>query len=111
MATRCDGAVRAHMWHGDAPRFRRTGLTRGAIASLWYGRGLTAPARRRKLSAAGHLTIFLTRTRGSFWSIRPARILWGAVVGTQLVATLIAVYGLFMTPLGWGWAADRKSVV
>jgi H+-transporting ATPase len=27
-----------------------------------------------------------------------------AVVGTQIVATLIAVYGLFMTPLGWGWA-------
>jgi hypothetical protein len=26
------------------------------------------------------------------------------VLGTQLVATLIAVYGLFMTPLGWGWA-------
>ncbi len=53
---------------------------------------------------AGHLTIFLTRTRGSFWSIRPARILWAAVLGTQIVATLIAVYGLFMTPLGWGWA-------
>ena len=29
-----------------------------------------------KLSVAGHLTIFLTRTRGPFWSIRPARILW-----------------------------------
>ena len=57
-----------------------------------------------KLSVAGHLTIFLTRTRGPFWSIRPARILWTAVVGTQAVATLIAVYGLFMTPLGWGWA-------
>ena len=27
-----------------------------------------------------------------------------AVVGTQVVATLIAVYGLFMAPLGWGWA-------
>jgi len=53
------------------------------------------------LSVAGHLTIFLTRTRGPFWSIRPARILWMAVLGTQLVATLIAVYGLFMTPLGW----------
>ena len=26
------------------------------------------------------------------------------MVGTQIVATLIAVYGLFMTPLGWGWA-------
>jgi len=57
-----------------------------------------------KLSVAGHLTIFLTRTRGPFWSIRPAKILWMAVLGTQTVATLIAVYGLFMTPLGWGWA-------
>ena len=57
-----------------------------------------------KLSVAGHLTIFLTRTRGPFWSIRPARILLVAVFGTQMVATLIAVYGLFMTPLGWGWA-------
>jgi H+-transporting ATPase len=57
-----------------------------------------------KLSVAGHLTIFLTRTRGPFWSIRPARILWVAVLGTQIVATLIAVYGLFMTPLGWSWA-------
>src|SRR5271155_730720 len=57
-----------------------------------------------KLSIAGHLTIFLTRTRGPFWSIRPARILWIAVLGTQTVATLVAVYGLFMTPLGWRWA-------
>jgi H+-transporting ATPase len=57
-----------------------------------------------KLSVAGHLTIFLTRTRGPFWSIRPARILWVAVVATQTLATLIAVYGVFMTPLGWGWA-------
>jgi H+-transporting ATPase len=57
-----------------------------------------------KLSVAGHLTIFLTRTRGPFWSIRPAKILMIAVFGTQAVATLIAVYGLFMTPLGWGWA-------
>jgi H+-transporting ATPase len=58
-----------------------------------------------KLSVAGHLTIFLTRTRGPFWSIKPAKILWLAVLGTQAIATLIAVYGVFMTPLGWGWAA------
>jgi len=57
-----------------------------------------------KLSVAGHLTIFLTRTRGPFWSSRPARILWAAVLGTQIVATLFAVYGFLMTPLGWGWA-------
>jgi len=57
-----------------------------------------------KLSVAGHLTIFITRTRGPFWSRKPAPILIGAVAGTQLVATLITVYGLFMTPIGWGWA-------
>ena len=28
-----------------------------------------------------------------------------AVLGTQLIATLIAVYGFLMTPIGWGWAA------
>ena len=26
------------------------------------------------------------------------------MLGTQIIATLIAVYGLFMTPLGWKWA-------
>ncbi len=56
------------------------------------------------LSVAGHLTIFLTRTRGPFWSIPPAPILWIAVLGTQIVATLIAVYGFLMPPLGWKWA-------
>jgi H+-transporting ATPase len=57
-----------------------------------------------KLSVAGHLTIFLTRTRGPFWSIRPARILWMAVLGTQAVATCIAIFGLgLVTPLGWKW--------
>jgi H+-transporting ATPase len=58
-----------------------------------------------KLSVAGHLTIFLTRTRGPFWSLRPARILLAAVLGTQCLATLLAVYGVYMAPIGWFWAA------
>ncbi|MGE5217571.1 MAG: plasma-membrane proton-efflux P-type ATPase [Chloroflexota bacterium] len=57
-----------------------------------------------KLSVAGHLTIFVTRARGPFWSSRPAWVLLAAVLGTQIVATLIAVYGLFMPAIGWGWA-------
>lgn len=58
-----------------------------------------------KLSVAGHLTIFLTRTRGPFRSIRPARILWGAVIGTQALATCIALFGFgLVTPLAWYWA-------
>ena len=55
------------------------------------------------LSVAGHLTIFLTRTRGPFWSIKPARILLLAVVGTQTLATCIALFGLFMARLDWRW--------
>jgi H+-transporting ATPase len=69
-------------------------LSRETIQSLIY----------LKLSVAGHLTVFVARTRGPFWSVKPARILVAAVVGTQLVATFIAVYGLFMAPLGWAWA-------
>ncbi len=57
------------------------------------------------LSVAGHLTIFQTRTRGPWWSIRPARILLLAVVGTQTLATVICVFGFLVTPLWWGWAA------
>jgi len=57
------------------------------------------------LSVAGHLTIFQTRTRGPWWSIRPAWILLAAIVGTQVAATVICVFGFLVTPLWWGWAA------
>jgi H+-transporting ATPase len=66
-------------------------LSRPVIQTLMY----------LKLSVAGHLTIFVTRTRGPFWSTRPAPILLGAVLLTQLAATMIAVFGIFMTPIGW----------
>ena len=57
-----------------------------------------------KLSVAGTLTIYLTRTRGRFWSSRPAPILMGAIFVAQAIATLISVYGIFIQPIGWGWA-------
>ncbi|MGE2737648.1 plasma-membrane proton-efflux P-type ATPase [Mycolicibacterium vaccae] len=58
-----------------------------------------------KLSVSGHLTVFVTRTREAFWSPpAPASALLIAVIATQLIATLIAVYGVLMTPLGWAWA-------
>jgi H+-transporting ATPase len=66
-------------------------LDRATVQSLMY----------LKLSVAGHLTIFITRTKGHFWSIKPAPILVAAVLGTQAVATLIATFGLFMAPIGW----------
>jgi H+-transporting ATPase len=57
------------------------------------------------LSVGGHLTLFVARTRSWFWSVKPARILLGAVVGTQMLATIIAVFGFLMTPLPPQYAA------
>ncbi len=37
-----------------------------------------------KLSVAGHLALFVPRTKGPFWSVRPAKPLLLAVVLTQL---------------------------
>ncbi len=67
-------------------------------------RDFIRPLMYLKLSVAGQLTIFLTRTRGPFWSMRPAPILLAAVFGAQSIATLVAVYGLLMPAIGWGWA-------
>ena len=57
-----------------------------------------------KFSVAGHFLIFITRTKGHFWSYRPSNILLVAVLGTQTVATIIAVYGLLIPPIGWSLA-------
>jgi H+-transporting ATPase len=52
-----------------------------------------------KLAIAGHLTIFLARTKGHFWEIKPsATLLWSAVL-TKIIATLFAVLGWFVTPI------------
>ena len=57
-----------------------------------------------KLSVAGHLTIFVARTKGPFWSIKPKKILFFAIIITQLIATLIVVYGFLLPAMGWGLA-------
>ncbi len=57
-----------------------------------------------KLSVAGHLTVFVARTKGHFWSVKPARPLLLAVIATQLTATVITVYGILLPAMGWGLA-------
>jgi H+-transporting ATPase len=60
-----------------------------------------------KLTVGGHMTIYLARTGvHHFWERPlPARILFFTAEITQLGGTLIAIYGVFMNPLGWGLAA------
>ena len=54
-----------------------------------------------KLAIAGHLTIFVARNRGPFWSPPPGKLLFWSAVITKLLATLVVVYGLYVSPIGW----------
>jgi H+-transporting ATPase len=54
-----------------------------------------------KLAVAGHLTIFLSRTRGYFWTIKPSAALFWSALLTKILATLVAVYGWYVAPIGW----------
>lgn len=55
-----------------------------------------------KLAIAGHLTIFVTRTKDYFWtSPRPSGLLFWSTILTKLLATLIVVYGIFVVAIGW----------
>ena len=58
-----------------------------------------------KLSVAGHMFLFVARTRKNFWTVKPAFPLVIAVFLTQGIATLITVYGVIVPPIGWGLAA------
>jgi H+-transporting ATPase len=89
-------------------------LNRGMLQSLIF----------LKLAVAGHLTIFLTRTRGPFWESRPSGSLFWSAVATKVLATLVVVCGWYVAPIGWplallvwGYAAvaffitDRLKIV
>ncbi|WKE67005.1 plasma-membrane proton-efflux P-type ATPase [Gallaecimonas kandeliae] len=55
-----------------------------------------------KLIVAGHSTLYITRSEGWFWQRPwPSPLLFGATFGTEIVGTLLAVYGVFVAPIGW----------
>ncbi len=55
-----------------------------------------------KLSIAGHLTLFVARTKNAFF-VRPypSPILLGAIIATQCVASCIVGFGIFVTAIAW----------
>ncbi|QDU74608.1 Calcium-transporting ATPase 1 [Bremerella volcania] len=59
-----------------------------------------------KLDVAGHSTIYVTRTgERHFWHRPyPSLKLFIPAMTTRIIGTLIAVYGLFMEPVGWKYA-------
>jgi len=74
---------------------RKEGLDDNLIQSLIF----------LKLIIAGHSTLYITRVDDWFWKRpHPALLLFSATFGTEIVGTLIAVYGVFITPIGWEYA-------
>jgi len=58
-----------------------------------------------QLAIGGMLTIYCTRVRGPFWSIKPSsKMLWATGASVAL-STLMGANGWLMNPVGWSWAA------
>jgi H+-transporting ATPase len=59
-----------------------------------------------KLAVAGHMTLFVARTRRPMFSRPfPAPILLGAILTTQVLAALIVGFGILVAPLPWSYIA------
>lgn len=55
-----------------------------------------------KLVVAGHLTLLVARTKRPFYSKPyPSPVLFSAIIGTQLIAAVIAGFGWFIAAIPW----------
>jgi len=73
-----------------------------AIAKSWLGisEAMLQSIIFLKLAVAGHLTLFVARSRKPFFSKPyPSPLLLIAILGTQALAILIVVFGWFVTPI------------
>lgn len=65
------------------------------------------------ISSAPHFVIFSTRLSGFFWENLPSPIFFTAVMGTQVFAMFISIYGLpggIVAPIGWGMGVSILAV-
>jgi H+-transporting ATPase len=68
-------------------------LDRGTIQTLIY----------LNLAVGGMMTLYVTRTRGPFWSVKPAKLVLVATVAATLISTLMSLFGILIPAIGWGW--------
>ena len=75
------------------------------LRELGFGEEMIRTFLFLKLIVAGHSTLYVTRTEGWFWQRPwPSPLLFGATFATEIIGTLIAVYGLLVAPIGWRYA-------
>ncbi|GBD87342.1 calcium-transporting ATPase 1 [bacterium BMS3Abin03] len=77
-----------------------------AIAKLWLGLDVAHLQSfiYLKLAVAGHMTLFVVRTKRPFLSKPyPAKILLLAILGTQVLAAAIVGFGIFVPSIPWSY--------
>jgi H+-transporting ATPase len=76
------------------------------LEELRFPLALVQPMMFVKLDVAGHSTIYVTRAgERHFWQKPyPSMKLLIPAMATRITGTVIAVYGLFMAPIGWTYA-------
>ncbi|CAG8647776.1 7976_t:CDS:2 [Ambispora gerdemannii] len=62
------------------------------------------------ISSCPHFLIFSTRLSGYFWESLPSPIFFIAVMGTQVFAMFISIYGLLTEAIGWSWGISIIGV-
>ncbi len=78
-------------WYADT----QLGLPRETVQTIIF----------LKLLVAGHMTLYVTRSQRWFWSRPfPSLKLFLTTEATQVLGTLVAVYGVFVSPIGWTYA-------
>lgn len=81
----------------------------GSFLLLWYlesqmniSHGQLQTVLFLKLLVAGHFTIYITRSEGWIWQPPwPSLPLFLALEATQILGTLIAIFGVLVTPISW----------
>ncbi len=109
----------------DASFLGATGLVFSMVA-LWFAQsyleldfGQLQTLMFLKLLVAGHMTIYVTRVRDWFWRRPwPSWKLLVALESTQIVGTLVAIFGWLVTPIPvwlalamWGYAITELFVL
>ena len=63
-----------------------------------------------QMSSSPHFVIFSTRVPGPWYSNVPAARFTAAILGTQAIAMLFAVYGVVSAPIGWAVSAVVMAI-
>ncbi|MGB5635318.1 MAG: plasma-membrane proton-efflux P-type ATPase [Waterburya sp.] len=55
------------------------------------------------LAVGGMMTIYVTRVKGAFWTVPPAKTMLMATGLSVAVSTILAWFGILMSPIGFWW--------